>query len=131
MGWWAAAPLLAVALSVGGCSMQESSHRPWFHDEKNDTEEFSHTHLGDSWEDGSVADFLLPAERDSLARSGTAGLREGEFDQPSKDAAADEAKPEEVRSGTSGTLDKAGKMAVSALGVGLTVGMAIAPYFLF
>ena len=45
----------------------------WWH--QVEATELEGAHLGDSWEDDSVADFLSPDEQDSLRRSGTAYLR--------------------------------------------------------
>ena len=133
MGWWGAGLLVAAVLGVGGCGL-EDKHHPFFHDKDSEAPELEGAHLGDSWEDDSVADFLSPDERDSLRQSGTAYIRaDDDLDDDlidSEHAKADEPLPDE-QDGFKRTLDKAGKMAVSALGVGITVGMVVAPYFLF
>jgi len=128
---WGVVVGVAVTVYLGGCAAQDQ-HRPFFHDDEKDIPEFSHSRLGDSWEDDSVAEFLRPEERAALRRSGTSGLRADDLDQPEEEADADDALPEEPQGGpVSRALDKAGKVAVSALGVGISVGMIVAPYFLF
>jgi len=128
LGWWGVGLLAAATVYVGGCAAQDQ-HRPFFHDDDKDMQEFSGARLGDSWEDDSVADFLRPEERAALRESGTAALRADDLDEP--DSEASEAVPDESKGGITGALDKAGKVAVSALGVGISIGMVVAPYFLF
>ncbi len=128
MGRWV---VVAVAVGLGvGCAMQDE-RRPWFHDDDKDMPEFSQARLGDSWEEDSVASFLRPEERDALRRSGTAGLRASDLDEPEERPKDDDLLADESESGVGRAFDKAGKMAVTALGVGVTVGMVVAPYFLF
>jgi hypothetical protein len=129
MGRWVVLAVVAVGLGAG-CAVQDD-RRPWFHDPDKDMPEFSASRLGDSWEEDSVASFLRPEEREALRRSGTAGLRASDLDEPAERPADDELLANESDDGMGRAFDKAGKMAVTALGVGVTVGMVVAPYFLF
>ncbi len=116
---WAA---VAIAVLVGGCAADR--HRPSFHDDAEDIPAFSASHLGDPPDNDSVADLLLPEEREAVLRSGMTGVRVdpagavSHLDDPPK-------------TGISGALDKVGKVFVSLLGVALTVGAAVAPFLLF
>ena len=131
VGRWAMGLLVAAVVGTGGCGISDQ-HRPFFHEDDKDTEEFSTARLGDSWEDNSVADFLRPEERTALRQSGTAALRADDLmDEPDEHGAASVAFPDEPKTGVGAALDKAGKVAVSALGVGISIGMVVAPYFLF
>ena len=131
VGRWGAGLLVAAVVGAGGCGISDQ-HRPFFHEDDQDTAEFSAARLGDSWEDDSVADFLRPEERAALRQSGTAALRADDLmDEPGEHGAASEAFSDEPKTGVGAALDKAGKVAVSALGVGISIGMVVAPYFLF
>ena len=117
------AGLAAVATLVAACAMDQ--HRPYFHDEDKDTPEFSAARLGDPIDEDSVADFLKPDERNAVRRSGMTGIRvdepKAELDEPAKPPQGPVAH----------ALDTAGKVGVSLLGVGLTIGAAVAPFLLF
>ena len=118
-----------VALALGGCGL-EDKHRPAFHDDSKDIPEFSKARLGDGFDDDSASDFLTAEERQAIKRSGMTGVHVAEED----DLANDEEGQQETdppKGPMAHALDKAGKMAVEALGVGISVGMVVAPYFLF
>jgi hypothetical protein len=125
---WAAG-LVAALVFVGACGL-EDHHRPSFHDEKNETPEFSDTHLDDPFEKSSAADFLSPTERDAVRRSGMTGF--GLEDDPDA-AELDEATadPPPAHGTAARAADKAGKVGVALLSVGVTLGALVAPFFLF
>src|SRR5437867_588355 len=133
VGWWGVGLLVAATVGVGGCAL-EDQHHPFFHDKDSEAPELSSARLGDSWEDDSVSDFLTADERQALRHSGTSALRADDLDDDlgeGERAEAEEPLPKEPQGAVSRALDKAGKVAVSALGVGISVGMVVAPYFLF
>jgi hypothetical protein len=123
--WWGARLLVVgVVVALGACA-SEKERRPLFHDPETDSAGFSKVRIGDSWEGGSAADFLTAEERAALDRSGMAALRADLLDPEVTDLSEEEEAAEES------SLDRAGKMSMSVLAVGLTLGAAIAPYFLF
>ena len=67
---------------------------------------------------------LTPAERAAVARSQGSG---DEFDQAQDEGAAPAGNAAEKES----KLDKAGKVGLSVLTVGITLGAAAAPFLLF
>jgi hypothetical protein len=117
------AGLAAVVTLVAACAMDQN--RPFFHDEDKDTPEFSAARLGDPMDEDSVADFLRPDERNAVRRSGMTGIRvdepKAELDEPAKPP----------QGAVAHALDTTGKVGVSLLGVGLTIGAAVAPFLLF
>jgi hypothetical protein len=119
-----AAVALAVGVSLGACGPE--SHRPFFHDDRDDLPEFSAARLGDPMEEGAIMSMLSPAEREAVRR---AGLPLRDVEPP---AAAAAAEPPPARERTVGdTLDTAGKATLAALGVAVSVGAMVAPYLLF
>ena len=98
------------------------SHRPSFHRYEDDMPEFSAAQLGEPLEEGAIADLLGPSEREAMQRAGMP-VRE--------DAGADESGSSLTPEAKESTLDKAGHGAVAFMGVGLTLFMMAAPYFLF
>ena len=112
----------AVILAVGACGPE--THRPFFHDDSEDLPEFSAERLGDPWGEGLVTDMLDPDEKDAVRR---AGLPVHDDAEPSNEARADEKPP----SRASTVADKAGKVSVALLSVGITLGALAAPFFMF
>lgn len=120
LGWWMAAKVVALAIAVGcGAAARES---PW-HDPDKATPELSAVHIGDPWIEGSVADFLGPQEREAVTNSGLSWADE-DVRTAMKDA-------QPTRSENERMLDHAGKLGVTLMGVGITIGAAVAPFFLF
>jgi hypothetical protein len=107
------------------------SHRPGFHDDSEDLPAFSAARLGDPFGEGSALDFLEPEEREAVERSGMTGLNFRDDDP----AAGSEAEPPDGadpdRRQDEGMLDKASKVGVALLSVGISLGAAAAPFFLF
>jgi len=118
-----AAVVTAAVLVVGACGPE--THRPFFHDETEDTPEFSAARLGDPFEEGSAADLLGPDERDAVRRAGL----------PVRDlppTPEEDARPAKEQPGSVGqAADTAGKASIALLSVGLTLGMMVAPFFAF
>ena len=107
-GWGMASLALAGLLLAGACAAdRRHATRP-----DDDPAEVSADRLDDLDEEGAMTDLLDPEERGAMAR---AGLQ-------------DDARPGEDEQGAS---DTAGKVGLSVLTVALTVGAAIAPFFLF
>ena len=120
-----AAGVAAIVIVVAACGVDQ--HRPYFHDDAADTPEFSATRLGDPPEEDSVAKFLNDDEREAVRRSGMTGIR---VDDPK--TALDAVPSEDPPKGPVGSaMDKAGKVGVSVLGVGLSLAAAAAPFLLF
>jgi hypothetical protein len=116
---WAAA-LLAAAIGTAGCG--PATHRAPLHDDADDTPEFSAAHLGDPFDDDSVGDMLNPAEREAVRQSGMTGVRV----DPKPLTDAPKAPPQGP---IAHALDVLGNITVAVLGVAVTIGMAIAPFF--
>lgn len=117
--WWLLK--LVVVLTVG-CAMQEDKHRAYFHDENKYPAEFSASHLGQDFGDSSVTDLLSPAERQAL--KGTEWHRVGR-DEVGR---GDEAFPKLGEEPSSS--DKVAGATMTLIGLGITVGAMVAPYFL-
>jgi len=116
-----AVALLAAVVAVGGCG--PASHRPPFHDDADDMPEFSAARLGDPFDDDSVGDMLSPEEREAVRQSGMTGVR------VDPKPLAPDAKPAAPQGPIAHALDVLGNITVAVLGVAVTVGMAIAPFF--
>jgi hypothetical protein len=122
LGW--VGGLFGSMLLVAACGIDQ--HRPFFHGDDDETPEFSAARLGDPFDADSVTDFLAPEEREAVMRSGMTGLRLHD----ANDSGA--ARPEpEPKSRIGRALDTAGKVGVSLLGVGVTLGAAAAPFLMF
>ncbi len=116
----AAAGVIALAV-VGGCGLGRSKAPV----PDPSTPRVSANELGPRDPD-VVMDALTPDERDALARV------DGEDDRPIE-TADDVTMPEPAApKDFFGRLgDDIGKIGVAVVGVGLTIGMAVAPFFLF
>ena len=101
---------LVVAIVACGLDRQQAG-RP-----KDPEPEFSAERL-DFPEQDSILDLLEPEEREAVARSGISGARPEHVATP-----ADEGESK---------ADTAGKVSLSVLSVALSVGAAVAPFFLF
>ena len=118
--------LLGVTV-VAGCGM-EDKHRPFFHDPNAEAPELSAARLGDGFDDDSAADFLRPEEREAVRRAGITDIHLSEAEDGSAPRIPEPATPK----GPIGrAFDTAGKIGVALLGVGLTLGAAVAPFLLF
>jgi len=94
--------------------------------ERQEDPEFASSHLHDPFGEESVMDLLAPDERDAVRRSGMT------FDEPAHDPSITATAAERPPQGrVARAMDTAGKATVTALGVGMSVGMAVAPFFLF
>ncbi len=103
------------------------THRPAFHRDEDDMPEFSASRLGDPMDEGSVADFLTPEEREAVRHSGMAE----DVDLDAHDAAAAPPRePDAPKGAFARAADKAGKVGVVMLGLGMTFGAMVAPLFL-
>jgi len=118
---WTTAAVVAAGLAIGCGAARES---PW-HDPQKESPELSAVQLGDPWSEGSAADFLGPQERDAVASSGASWT-----DEDVRLAMRENARP-----APQGTMEKAadhaGKLGVTLMGVGITLGAVVAPFFLF
>ena len=118
-GWAIGAGVVVAAVVLAGaCSTEQE--RP--------KSPFSAGRLDDS-DDETIADLLSPDERKALERSGVQvgqhhdeGGELGSTDEPTKD---------EPKSSFDRSADKAGKLGVALLSVGVTLGALAAPFFLF
>lgn len=82
--------------------------------------------LHDPLGEQSVMELLAPDEQEAVRRSGMT------FPEPAKDASLEPTAAEQKpKGGFARAMDTAGKMTVTAVGVGMSVGMAVAPFFLF
>ena len=113
--------VVAVALGVGmlTAACGPPSHRPSFHKYEDDIPEFSAAQLGEPMDEGAIADMLGPNERAAVQRAGlpvheASAQEEGDLEPPHESK-----------------WDQAGYASVAALGVGVTLFMMAAPYFLF
>jgi hypothetical protein len=133
MGAWRGVMVLG-ALALAACGY-EDRHRAFFHDDSKDRPEFSAVHLGDGFEDDSAADFLNPTEKEAVEKSRVSDSKlemepgpDGSLRLvPAKEPAAAAREPQQEE----GFLDRAGKVSVSVLGVGLSLAAAAAPFLLF
>ena len=116
-----------VALLVAACGL-EDKHRPAFHDDSKDIPEFSKARLGDGFDDDSASDFLTAEERQAIKRSGMTGVHVADEDDLANDE-EDQQQPDAEKSPTAHALDKAGKVGVALLSVGVTLGALVAPFF--
>lgn len=98
---------LALALTIGGCAVQQKHEEP---------PEVSAERIGDLSEHGSILEALDPNERDALARM------DGSPATPDAPPAA---------SAQESTSDKVGKAGISVLTVAISLGAAVAPFLLF
>jgi hypothetical protein len=115
----------AVALVIG-CTMHDK-HRAYFHDDSKYPEAFSATHLGQGFDESSVVDFLSPAER--------AALHKTDWHMAARDSLAESAAAGDLGvtapGGEPSTGDKIAGATMSVLGMGITVGAIVAPFFLY
>jgi hypothetical protein len=124
----------AFALIVAGflavsCAQQQQT-RPYFHDETKDLPVFSAARLGDPWGEDSPIDFLEPEQQEAVERAGLSGWGfDGETDLPAAERAALE-HASEPQGAFGRFADKVAKVSVVLLGVGVTLGMLVAPFFL-
>jgi hypothetical protein len=109
--------LAAVALVGGGCGLDKPKPTP-----ADDGPRVSADELGDAFEDTSASDYLAPAEREALERVGAADA---------EPRAIEPRKADEPHGFFSRVSDTAGKLGVALLSVGMTIGMAVAPFLLF
>jgi hypothetical protein len=121
MGKRRVAAAVAAGVLLAGCGAEQ--HRPGFHDPAHETPEFSAARLGEP-EEGSVVDFLEPEEREAVRRSGMTGM------DLEPRAAVKLKEPPVPKTGFARAADTVGKVGVALLGVALTIGAAIAPFFL-
>ena len=115
-GWMVV--LVAAGLGVAACGLDKPE--PWLGDDTPD--EFSAASLGKS---PVTADMLTPAEREALARDRGKPVLFGD------EELASEGGSEDPRPGEEDGEEKAGKLALSLLTVGLSLAAAAAPYLLF
>ena len=118
--------LVGVAL-LGGCAAQQDHERPIFHDSSKDSPAFSHSHLDDDFEKDTVADFLLPEEREAVKRSGMTGSELAGDPAPGDGGFVG---PEQPKSAVGRVLDEVGKVGVVVLQVAVMLGMMVAPLFM-
>ena len=104
-----AGPALAGLVLMGACAAdRRGAAKP----AADDPAEVSADRLDDLDEEGAMTELLDPEERAAMTRAGLPGdARPGEDEQ--------------------GASDTAGKVGLSLLTVALSVGAAIAPFFLF
>ena len=108
-GWGRLAGLALAGLLLAGACAADRRHaaRP-----DDDPAEVSADRLDDLDEEGAMTDFFDPEERGAMTQAGLAGdARSGEDEQ--------------------GASDTAGKVGLSVLTVALSLGAAVAPFFLF
>ncbi|HJQ83784.1 MAG TPA: hypothetical protein VKA21_06905 [Candidatus Binatia bacterium] len=111
MRGWTVVLALAAAIAVGACGVDKPRA------ERPDEPEYSADRL-DLADQDSILDVLDEEERAAVDRAGMTGAR------PARDEV--EPAPEEESK-----ADTAGKVGISFLSVALTVGAAVAPFFLF
>lgn len=109
---------LATLFVLGACgALERAAHE--------DDRAFGAQHLGDPYGEHALADVLSPEQREAADR---VGIRVGEPELGS-DGEVD------GRSGNlegeESTSDTAGRVGVTALSVGMTLGMLVAPFFLY
>lgn len=117
--WWTLK--LVVVLAVG-CSVPQDNHRAYFHDDNRYPAEFSASHLGQDFDDSSVTELLSPAERNALTDT--------EWHRVGREPAGrgSDAFAELGKEPTTG--DKVAGTTMTLIGLGITVGAMVAPYFL-
>jgi hypothetical protein len=118
--WWVRLGLaiaLTLATTTGGCGLDKPKPAPPAADEDARVDADL---LGDSFENTSDHDFLSPDEREAMRRVGATD--EPEVAGPIR---------EEPKSAFGRFSEEVGKAMIAILGVGVTVGMAIAPFLLF
>jgi hypothetical protein len=121
--WWVAAAAFTSALALGSCGLEQKQQKDPFEDDHA----FSASILQDIPDDDEFfGNTLSPAERDALANSHAVKVPEHE---PSNLDTLDT--PGGEQSNLDKKLDKAGKMGLSFLTVGLSLAAAAAPFFLF
>ena len=109
-GSWLAGVALLTLVVLPACGLEHHSKTP----DDEDSSDFSADQL-ELGADGPLLDALDPGEREALQKSGMSEAPSGE----------DEAPVEEPKS------EKAGKVGLSVLSVAMTIGAAVAPFFLF
>jgi len=131
LGWVGVAALVVAGLAAVGCGQQHSS-RPYFHDESSDRQAFSAARLGEPWEEDSPIDFLDDEQRQAVQQAGLSGWH-FEDDEAGELSLSDQKAIEEAsqpQGAFARAADKAAKVGVVLLGVGVTLGMLVAPFFL-
>jgi hypothetical protein len=123
--WGVAAVALTSMLALGSCGLEQEKKRKDPFDD--DHAAFSASILQDIPDDDEFfGNTLSPAERDALANSHAAKVPEHESSNlDTLDTPGGE------QSNLDRKLDKAGKMGLSFLTVGLSLAAAAAPFFLF
>ena len=116
--WGMSAALIGMALLAACGTERQPSAR-----NDDDTSEISAAQLNDAFEDPATAEFLSPEERTALDRV------RGEHAAQVMDHAAQSAPPPE--GAVARALDDVGKVGVALLSVAATIGVLIAPLFLF
>ena len=106
-GLWLAGVAVVAFIALPACGLDHKKPAP------EDDSDFSADRL-DMPDDDMVFEALQPEEKDAVERSGMSGVR------PPDGAPAEETKS-----------DKAGKVGLSVLSVAMTIGAAVAPFFLF
>lgn len=113
--------VLVVASIGGACSTGPSP--------EDQVPEFSASRLGDPMEESSIAELLGPEEREAVRR---AGIKLGGGDRLTmQDETQQEGAPAFPGQEGDTTADKAGKVGVVLLGLGMTLAAAAAPFFMF
>lgn len=125
---WGLASALVAALAA---SCGPASKKSPFHDESKDAAELSAVHLRDGFDGASVVDLLGPQEKGAVERSGMSFGADPDGPPgapPRRNVSADDDEP---KTGFGRAMDTAGKVGVTLLGVGVSVGAVVAPFFLF
>jgi hypothetical protein len=132
LGWTGVAALVVAGLVAVGCANQQHTTRPYSHDDGDDRGKLSAARLGDPWEEDSPIDFLDDEQRQAVQQAGLAGwhFEDGERSELSladREAIEEASQPQGA---FSRAADKVAKVGVVLLGVGVTLGMLVAPFFL-
>jgi hypothetical protein len=113
--------LVGLALVIGCAAERRPGSR---FEAAHDATDPSETEVGDAWADGSVLEMLAPDEREAVRKWGVPG------GDPEALGLAGRSEPA-PRGGFAGAMDRAGKVGVTLLGVGLSAAAVAAPFFLF
>src|SRR5262249_36849624 len=122
-GWAVSVAAIVVGGWLCGACGMDQSHKPFFHDEDEDTPGYS-SNLADPLDEDSVVALLTPDEREAIEH---AGMKLKDDRDPETSA------PSERPQGMDGETraDKAGKLTLALLTVGITLGTMAAPFFMF
>jgi hypothetical protein len=124
-GWVLAVAAIVVGGWLGACGMDQK-HKPFFHQDDEDGPAYS-SKLGDPLDEDSVAALLTPDEREAVERSGMKVRHESDQDESSDPSS----RPKGYADSEDSTADKAGKLSMALLTVGITLGAMAAPFFMF